>query len=92
MDHNNFVGDGLCGFPNANAKSQRFSYALSQIAPLPPVVALNRSFKSQIAARYAGVLARNFPYRIDLFPLVPPNRSILNRSVFNTQTQPNRKR
>ena len=44
---------GLSGLPNANAKSQRFSYAISQIAPLPPVVELNRSFKSQIAARYA---------------------------------------
>ena len=45
---------GLSGLPNANAKSQRFSNAISQIAPLPPVVALNRSFKSQIAARYAA--------------------------------------
>ena len=35
----------LSGLPNANAKSQRFSNATSQIAPLPPVVALNRSFK-----------------------------------------------
>ena len=31
----------LSGLPNANAKSQRFSYAISQIATLPPVVALN---------------------------------------------------
>ena len=46
--------DMLSGLPNANAKSQRFSYAISQIAPLSPVVALNRSFKSQIAARYAA--------------------------------------
>ena len=44
----------LSGLPNANAKSQRFSYATSQIAPLRPVAALNRSFKSQIAARYAA--------------------------------------
>ena len=44
----------LGGLPNANAKSQRFSYAISQIAPLPPVVALNRKFKSQIAAKYAA--------------------------------------
>ena len=36
----------LSGLPNANAKSQRFSYATSQIATLPPVVALNR--KSQL--------------------------------------------
>ena len=36
-----------------NAGSQRFSYAISQVATLPPVVAPNRSFKSQIAARYA---------------------------------------
>ena len=35
-------------------KSPRFTYAISQIAPLPPVVALNRSSKSQIAARYAA--------------------------------------
>ena len=42
----------LSGLPNANAKSQRFSHPICQIAPLPPVVALNRSFKSQIAARY----------------------------------------
>ena len=44
----------LSGLPNANAKSPRFSYAISQIATLPPVVALNRSSKSQIAARYAA--------------------------------------
>ena len=44
----------LSGLPNANAKSQRFSYAISQIATLPPVVALNRNSKSQIAARYAA--------------------------------------
>ena len=44
----------LSGLPNANAKSLRFSYATSQIATLPPVVALNRSSKSQIAARYAA--------------------------------------
>ena len=44
----------LSGLPNANAKSQRFSYAISQIASLPPVVALNRSSKSQIAASYAA--------------------------------------
>ena len=43
---------GLSGLPNA--KWQRSSYAISQIAPLPPVVALNRSCKSQIAARYAA--------------------------------------
>ena len=44
----------LSGLPNANAKSQRFNYATSQIATLPPVVTLNRSSKSQIAARYAA--------------------------------------
>ena len=44
----------LTGLPNATAKSQRFSYAISQIATLPPVVPLNRSSKSQIAARYAA--------------------------------------
>ena len=44
----------LSGLPNANAKSQRFSNAISQIATLPPVVALNRNSKSQIAARYAA--------------------------------------
>ena len=44
----------LSGLPNANAKSPRFTYALSQIATLPPVVALNRSSKSQIADRYAA--------------------------------------
>ena len=47
-------GPGLGGLPNANAKSQHFSYATSQIATLPPVVALNRNSKSQIAARYAA--------------------------------------
>ena len=36
----------LSGLSNANAKSQRFSYAISQIATLPSVVALNR--KSQL--------------------------------------------
>ena len=44
----------LSCLPNANAKSQRFSYATSQIATMPPVVALNRSSKSPIAARYAA--------------------------------------
>ena len=44
----------LSGLPNANAKLQRFSYAIPQIASLPPVVALNRNSKSQIAAKYAG--------------------------------------
>ena len=33
-------GQELSGLPNANAKSQRFGYATSQIATLPPVVAL----------------------------------------------------
>ena len=46
----NFLSD----LPNANAKSQRFSYAISQIATLPPVVALNRSSKSQIATRHTA--------------------------------------
>ena len=44
----------LSGLPSANAKSQRFSYAISKLASLPPVVALNRNFKSQIATRYAA--------------------------------------
>ena len=44
--------ESLGGLPNT--KSQRFSNAISQIAPLPLVVALNRNFKSQIAARYAA--------------------------------------
>ena len=44
----------LSGLPNANPKSPRFSYAISQIAPLPPVAALNRNSKSQIAARCAA--------------------------------------
>ena len=44
----------LSGLPNTNAKSPRFTYAISKIAPLPPVVALNRSSKLQIAARYAA--------------------------------------
>ena len=47
-------GSALSGLPNANAKSPRFTYAISKIATLPPVVALNRSSKSQIAARYAA--------------------------------------
>ena len=38
----------LTGLPNTNAKSQRFSYVISQISTLPPVVALNRCFKSQL--------------------------------------------
>ena len=44
----------LSGLPNESAKSQRFSYAISQIAPLTPVVALDRNSKSQIAARCAA--------------------------------------
>ena len=47
-----FGAPRLSGLPNANAKSQRFSHANSQIATLSPVVALNRNSKSQIAARY----------------------------------------
>ena len=43
-------GRVLSGLPNANAKSPRFTYAFSQIAALPPVVAPNRSSKSQIAS------------------------------------------
>ena len=46
--------ESLSGLPNANAKSQRFSNVILQIATLPPVVALNRRSKSQIAARYAA--------------------------------------
>ena len=49
-----FCGRVISGLPNANAKSPRFSYAISQIATLPPVVALNRNSESQIAARYAA--------------------------------------
>ena len=48
------MNGALSGLPNANAKSQRFSYTISQITTLPLVVALNRSSKSQIAARYAA--------------------------------------
>ena len=50
-----FIASGLSGLPNANAKSQLFSNAISQIATLPLVVGLNRSSKSQIAARYAAI-------------------------------------
>ena len=42
----------LSGLPNANAKVQCFSYAISHIAPLHPVVVLSST--SQIAARYAA--------------------------------------
>ena len=49
-----FLCTHLSGVPNANAKSQRFSHAISQIATLPPVVALNRNSILQIAARYAA--------------------------------------
>ena len=48
------TGQILRGFPNANAKSQRFSYAISPKSHPAPVVALHRSFESQIAARYAA--------------------------------------
>ena len=48
------TSQGLSGLPNANAKSQRFSSAISQITTLAPVVALNRSSKSQIATRHAA--------------------------------------
>ena len=51
----------LSGLPNANAKSQRFSNAISQIATLPPVVALNRNSRSQIAARAALRFGTQFP-------------------------------
>ena len=56
------------------------------------MVALNRSSKSQIAARYAAFWHAISQNRIGLLPLVPLNRSVLNRSVFKTQTQLNRKR
>ena len=36
-------GQFLSGLPSANAKSQRFSYVISQIASLPLAVALNRN-------------------------------------------------
>ena len=69
---------------------------ISQIATLPAARSskrkLNRNFKSQIAARYAAFWHAIFPNRIGLFPLVPLNRSVLNRSVFKTQTQLNCKR
>ena len=54
--YENSMSDGLAlsGLPNANAKSPRFTYAISQIATLPPMVALNRSSKSLIAARSAA--------------------------------------
>ena len=82
----------LSGLPNANAKSQRFSYAISQIATMPPVVAPNRSSKSQIAAKYAAFWHAISQIALVSFPLVSLNRSVLNRSVFKTQTQLNRKR
>ena len=50
----------------------RFSSAISQIAPLPPVVALNRNCKSQIAAGYAAFWRAIPQYRIGLFPLGVP--------------------
>ena len=54
MEMASAIWSKLSGLPNANAKSPRFSDAISQIATLPPVVALNRSSKSQIATRYAA--------------------------------------
>ena len=85
----------LGGLPNANAKSQRFSYAISQIAPLPPVVALNCSSlncKSQSAARYAAFWHAIPKSHWPLSFSAPKLHSVLNRSVFKTQTQLNRKR
>ena len=41
----------LVAFHPQTQHSQSFSYAISHIAPLPPMVALNRSSYSQIAAR-----------------------------------------
>ena len=73
---------GLSGLPNANAKSQRFSYAISQVATPPLVVALNRSSKSQLDTLRSGTQS---PNRIGLIPLVPPNRSVLNRNAFKAQ-------
>ena len=60
--------------------------------PLPPVGALNRSFKSQNAARYAAFWHAVPQIALTLFPFVTINRSVLNRSVFKPQTQLNRKR
>ena len=63
--------------------------------PSPPVLALNRSSKSQIAARYAAFGARSAPNRIGLFPLAQQHRSVLKSQhlrLFKTQNQPNRKR
>ena len=45
------VPPALSGLPNTNAKSQRFSYATSQIAVLALWKPLHRSHKSQTAAR-----------------------------------------
>ena len=82
----------LVAFETQNAKSQRFSYAISQLAPLPLVVALNRRLKSQIAARYAAFWRAAPQIALTLFPLAPLNRSVLNRTVFEMQAQLNRKR
>ena len=48
-------GGARSGLLNKNARSQLSSYAMSQIAPLPVVVALNRNSTSQIAARCAAL-------------------------------------
>ena len=40
-------------FQTQNGKLRRFSYAISQIAPLPPMVGLNCNSRSLIATRYA---------------------------------------
>ena len=91
-----------CRLPNAlveTGKMQEFfdkfeagPRTLNQIASLPPVVALNRSSKSQIAARYAAFWHAVSPNRIGLFPSASLNRSVLNRGVFKTPTELNRKR
>ena len=74
----------LSGLPNANAKSQRFSYAISQIAPLPPVTALNRNFKSQIAARYAAFWHAIPQIALALVETAPVHRRFCSSSWSNT--------
>ena len=78
--------------PTRKRKIAAFEPGNFPIAPPCPMVALNRSFKSQIVARSA---AFGTPSPKSNWPLsfsAPKNHSFFNREVFKVQTQVNRKR
>ena len=58
-----------------------FSYAISQIAPLPPAVALNRSFQITNCSYIRCILAHNSPNHFGLFLLLRYIATFKSRSL-----------